>query len=208
MSHLVVSNVVNINTHGLELNGKRVLSFESADVRDKKLETAYRTLEVNYPKFFKMDALSKLGWLCAEYLMKEALSIKAIPQEEVAMVLSNQKGSLDTDINYHTSLPLDTEEFLPSPAVFVYTLPNIVAGEICIRHGFKGENNFFISESFDADTLLHYTNALFSEGLCQAAIVGWIEVYQETFRALLLTVESSQDKNRLSFTTDHLNQLY
>lgn len=209
MSQLLITSSVSITPLSLVLNGQRLLAFDSTASCDKKLESVYRLLDVNYPKFFKMDAQSKLGWLCAEYLMKNNDSIKSIAKQDVALILSNQKSSLDTDLNYLHSLPAETEEFLPSPAIFVYTLPNIVTGEICIRHGFKGENNFLVSEQFNADQLIDYTKALFAEDLCKAALVGWIEVYQEEFRALLVTVESSSNTTSESlFNTAYFNQLY
>lgn len=208
MSYLVVSNAVRITNLGLSLNGKRLLSFDETATRDKKLEQAYRALDVTYPKFFKMDAQSKLGWLASEYLLREPLSFQLIAKQDIALILSNQKSSLDTDLNYFNALQAQQEEFLPSPAVFVYTLPNIVAGEICIRHGFKGENNFFITEQFDPQLLVSYTQALFFEDLCQAALVGWVDVYQESFSALFVSVESSSDNHTRSFTIENLNQLF
>jgi len=208
MSYLVVSNAVRITNHGLSLNGKRLMCFDEATIRDKKLEQAYRALDVNYPKFFKMDAQSKLGWLAAEYLLRETLSFQAIVKQDIALVLSNQKASLDTDLNYLNALQAQQEDFLPSPAVFVYTLPNIVAGEICIRHGLKGENNFFIAEQFDAQLLVSYTQALFAEDLCQAALVGWVDVYQESFSGLFVSVESSSDNHIPSFSIEYLNQIF
>ena len=59
-------------------------------------------------------------------------------------MICNADASLDTDIKY-----LATTKELPSPSVFVYTLPNIMIGEICIRNHFKGESFFFISENPD-----------------------------------------------------------
>jgi hypothetical protein len=66
------------------------------------------------------------------------------------IVLSNSNASLDADIKYY-----DSVANIPSPALFVYTLPNIVIGEISIKHSFKGENAFFIFDSFDARFYRH-----------------------------------------------------
>lgn len=207
MSKLAITGVVSIDKQGVFLNGKPMLLF-SDEARDKKLEQVYRSLDVSYPKFFKMDAQSKLGWLCAEYIIKNTQSDQVL-KNEVALVLSNNKASLDTDENYHHDLEQQQEEFLPSPAVFVYTLPNIVAGEICIRHGLKGENNFLISKEFDAEQLVNYTEALFAEQLCKLAYVGWVEAYQENIKALLVAVEQiDKSSNEALFNTINFNQLY
>jgi hypothetical protein len=197
-----------INDREILLNGESKMVFDSTATADQKLEAAYRALGVAYPKFFKMDAQSKLGWLSAEYLCEGNKLFDASASNEVALVLSNRKSSLDTDEQYQQSL-VNEEEFLPSPAVFVYTLANIVAGEICIRHGIKGENNFLISESFDAASLVNYVNILFEEELCRHCLVGWVEAYHGTLRSVFAYIEKTTDeKAGLLFTVENLKQVY
>ncbi|MBC7486420.1 MAG: 3-oxoacyl-ACP synthase [Cytophagaceae bacterium] len=197
-----------INDREVILNGESKLVFASTAATDQKLEAAYRALGVAYPKFFKMDAQSKLGWLSAEYLCEGVKLFDASVGKDVALVLSNRKSSLDTDEHYQQSLT-NEEEFLPSPAVFVYTLANIVAGEICIRHGIKGENNFLISESFDAASLVNYVSILFEEELCQQCLVGWVEAYHGKLRSVFAFIEkTTEGKAGLLFTIENLNQVY
>lgn len=196
-----------INDREVFLNGESKLVFDSVPT-DQKLEAAYRALGLAYPKFFKMDAQSKLGWLSAEYLCEGGKLFDVSAAKDVALVLSNRKSSLDTDEHYQQSLT-NEEEFLPSPAVFVYTLANIVAGEICIRHGIKGENNFLISECFDATLLVNYVNILFEEELCQQCLVGWVEAYHGTIRSVFTYVEkTTEEKPEMLFTIENLNQVY
>jgi hypothetical protein len=95
------------------------------------LRAGYDHFSGQYPKFHKMDVLSKLGWLAAEVLLKDT-GVPTLPPEQVGMVLSNRSSSLDTDLRYYA-----TVKDFASPALFVYTLPNIVMGEISIRHGLK-----------------------------------------------------------------------
>ena len=38
---------------------------------DDFLDSAFQALALNYPKFYKMDASSKLGFLAAEMLLKD-----------------------------------------------------------------------------------------------------------------------------------------
>ena len=61
------------------------------------------------------------------------------------MVFANSNSSLDVDIKHNASIA-DKEKYFPKPAVFVYTLPNIMLGELSIRHLLRGENIFFVSE--------------------------------------------------------------
>jgi hypothetical protein len=102
------------------------------------LAGTYQQIGEKYPKFYKMDHLSKLGWLATEYLLSGGFNKAQYKAEEIGVILSNANSSLDADVKY-----LDSVKEMASPALFVYTLPNIVIGEISIRHNFKGENAFF-----------------------------------------------------------------
>jgi hypothetical protein len=81
---------------------------------------------------------------------------------------------------------------IPSPATFVYTLPNIMIGEIGIRHGFKGEQACFLAATPDAGFLEEYVRALFREGGTKCCIVGWIDAYREQYEAGWVLVSDRQ----------------
>ena len=148
------------------------------------LLAAYAHFGFQYPKFYKMDQLSKLGWLACELLLRGGFDPAKYGPEDVAVVLSNSNSSLDTDYKYFA-----TVKDIPSPALFVYTLPNIVIGEICIRQQFKGENAFFIFEEFEADFLCSYVRDLFANGSARACICGWVDVLAESYSAAFFLVE-------------------
>lgn len=172
------------------------------------LLAAYRHFDFKYPKFYKMDNLSKLGWLASELIMQEGPKPGQYLPEEIGLVFSNASASLDTDIKYY-----DTVKEIASPALFVYTLPNIVMGEICIRHKFKGENAFFISEKFDAAFIRQYVNNLFNNNTLQACICGWAEVLEDQYKTVLFLVENKQASetttgNETTFTTENLLKIY
>ncbi len=121
-----------ISDHSVYRNGQRLLENKKGDLPGFLL-SLYQHLNSNYPKFYKMDNLSKLGWLAAEILLKQENLLGSYQSEEIGISLANANASLDTDLKYYDSM-----KDIPSPSLFVYTLPNIVAGEICIRHKFKG----------------------------------------------------------------------
>jgi hypothetical protein len=148
------------------------------------LLSAYQHFGFQYPKFYKMDHLSKLGWLAAELLLSKGFDPGNYQPEDIAVVLSNSNASLDTDYKY-----METVKEIPSPAVFVYTLPNIMIGEICIRHKFKGENAFFVFESFDAGFIHEYVRDLMEHGTARACICGWVDVLGTEYKAVLFLVE-------------------
>ena len=102
------------------------------------LKALYKKEQISYPKFYKMDSLSKLGFLTSERLFKECDVLEKYPKEEIGVIIFNSSASLDTDLAYQQTIE-DKANYFPSPSVFVYTLPNILVGEICIRHKINGE---------------------------------------------------------------------
>jgi hypothetical protein len=145
----------------------------------------YQNFEINYPKFFKMDNLSKLAFLAAELLLKK--EIDESKENNIALVFANKSSSLDTDVRYQDSIS-DKENYFPSPAVFVYTLPNICIGEISIKHQLKSENSFFIFEAFNSAFMTNYANALLNSEKANKVLCGWVEYYNEEYKAFLYLV--------------------
>ncbi len=183
-------------------NGKPLFEDSSANMQEF-FAAVYKYLEVQYPKFYKMDNISKLGWLAAEALLKDTFDKDKYKAEEVGVVLSNANASLDSDIKY-----MDSLKGVPSPALFVYTLPNIVIGEISIRNGFKGENAFYITPKFDA-TLIYdqVVTAMETSGL-QACICGWVDVLKNEYKATLYLVEMGVTLNGILFSAANMNSLF
>ncbi len=195
ISSCVISNncIVKTNRNLFSSTEKNVQSFFAA---------AYQYLKLDYPKFYKMDNFCKLGLLASEVLLKDELIVQQFQPHEIGIVLMNAHSSLDTDIKYFQS----TKD-IASPALFVYTLPNIVMGEMCIRNNFKGENAFFVSEGFNADFLKQYVEDLFNTASLQLCICGWIDVMNEDYKTVLFLVSNIQHE-QLLFTTENLNKIF
>lgn len=168
------------------LNGNILFESESVDFTGFS-KSAYKALEVNYPKFFKMDGLSKLAFLAAELLLKGEID----PQKEnnIALLFANKSSSLDTDVKYQESIA-DKQNYFPSPAVFVYTLPNICLGEISIRHQLKSENSFFIFDAFNPAFMADYSEILMQTGKAEKVLCGWVEFFQNDYDAFLYIVDT------------------
>lgn len=162
------------------------------------LRAGYDHFSGQYPKFHKMEPLSKLGWLAAEVLLKEA-PLSGYPPESVGLILANKSASLDTDLRYY-----DTVKDIASPALFVYTLANIVMGEISIRHGFKGENAFFTADAFDREFMAGYISQLFLENAISACLCGWVEVMGSAYEVILHKVERTSEG--VIFNADNLQK--
>ena len=148
------------------------------------IRSFYKETGLSYPAFYKMDNLSKLGFCAAELLLQNSNWQETINENELAVVLANSASCLDTDQAYYATIS-DKEEYFPSPAVFVYTLPNIVIGEICIRHRIKGENIFFIQPEFDAEFMVSYINNLLNSCKLKGCIGGWVEFYEDNYDAFM-----------------------
>jgi len=168
------------------------------------LIAAYNHWGAQYPKFYKMDQLSKLGWLASDILLKDSsFNSKDYKPEDIGLVLSNANSSLDTDLKYFQT----TKDFA-SPSLFVYTLPNIVAGEICIRHHFKGENAFFVSAEFDVDFIQQYVNNLINNNILQFCICGWVDLLGEDYKAVLFFVGKEKQPDSIPFTKNEIKKIY
>ncbi len=122
----------------------------------------------------------------------------------IAIVLSNRASSLDTDRRYQQSIS-DEHNFYPSPAVFVYTLPNICIGEISIRHTLRSENSFFIFDSFNPLFLTDYANSLLHTEKADEVLCGWVDVDEDRYEAFLYLVSAN---GKYPHTEQQLTKIY
>lgn len=163
----------------------------------------YRHFQLEYPKFHKMDNLSKLGWLTAELLLKDNFNNGDYALEKVGVMLANANSSLDDDLKYW-----DTATDTASPALFVYTLPNIVAGEICIRHHFKGEQSFFVCDTFDSALFEQQVNYWLHNNIADCCVCGWVDVIQEQYKSVLFLVEKTKKESGLQFSAQNMEMIF
>jgi len=164
-------------------NGKEIVSVENEQTFSAFAKQVYKDQHWEYPKFFKMDRLSKLTFLTAELLIN-SVTISSEEKESLAVVFSNKSASLDTDRKYQDSIN-SIENFYPSPAVFVYTLPNIGMGEVCIRHKIQGENAFFVFDDFNPLFLKQYAESLTQNNKARQVLCGWTEIDEKGYNSFL-----------------------
>lgn len=164
-------------TNDQVLVNDRVILERTAD-DDNWLASIYRNIGMQYPKFFKMDRLCKIGSLAAELLLKDIDFNREEVKPNWAIVLMNSASSLDDDRQYQTTIK-DAENYYPSPAVFVYTLANIVTGEIAIRHKIGGESSFYVFQSYNEEQLDDLIGQTFQANPELTHIVcGWVDYDQ------------------------------
>jgi hypothetical protein len=167
------------------------------------LVSIYQHFRLNYPKFYKMDNLSKLGWLASEILIKDKFKPHIYKPEQIGILLANANSSLDDDIKYYHSIKDG-----PSPSLFVYSLPNIVIGEICIRNNFKGEHAFFIQETFDTGFIAQQVNYMLDNNILEACICGWVDVLEHEYKAVLYLVEKEKSEGAILFSEKNMDKIF
>lgn len=159
---------VHILPDGVTLDG-RPLPVQSQGAG--LLSEIYRKYVGDYPKYHKMDALSRLAFLATELL----LSRSDVPQDSGrATILFNRTSSVVAD-RCHLGSIAKPGEFYPSPSVFLGTLPNIATGEIAIRHGYTGETSLYITDFRDEALMKKVVSSSFSLGGFRSLICGFVD---------------------------------
>ena len=153
------------------------------------LTELYRNHIGDYPKFFKMDTLSKLGFIASELLLNAEGNRSFEPREDRAVILFNRNASLQADNAYQKTIQ-DLDNFFPSPAAFVYTLPNIVTGEIAIRNKYFGETLFIVLDDYDEKIIMENLKNAFQDPITTSIIGGWVDCSdEEHFEAKIFIIE-------------------
>ncbi|WP_417352782.1 3-oxoacyl-ACP synthase [Flavobacterium alkalisoli] len=192
-----ISGYCSIENNTVKLNGQEIFNVPDAAFAEFAKQL-YRDMETDYPKFFKMDNLSKLSFLAAELLLKDG------DNENTALLFANASSSLDTDVKFNDSIS-DKDNYFPSPAVFVYTLPNICLGEISIKHKLYTENSFFIFDTFNSEFFVNYAAVLLNTDKAAKVLCGWVEFLNDEYRAFVYLVSVN---GTIEHTPQNIQTLY
>ena len=157
----MVKGQIEITPEQIVLNGERL---ETSETGLDMLNEAYRRYVNDYPKFFKMDGLCKLGFIASELLLSHLGEERFTPREDRAVVLF--------------------------PSLFVYTLPNIVTGEIAIRNQYLGETSFFVLDQRNEQAIHELTDCALTDDSTTSVLCGWVDFYDHSrFEAKLEIIE-------------------
>jgi hypothetical protein len=201
-----ISAFCKISSGKVNLNHSIIFTDEQSDP-GAFLKSAYKHFQLNYPKFYKMDNLCQLAFIASDLLLKDNKITERYKPEDISIVISNSSASLEIDTEHQGTIS-DKNNYFPSPAVFVYTLPNILIGEIAIRNLIKGENTFFIFDKFDAQFTASYINSLLNSGKAKCCITGWVDYYEGNYEAFLYTAEKASGVIGAEHTAEQINNLY
>lgn len=162
-------------TDNAELVMAHTIKLSSED--GKTLTDIYKQQIGDYPKFYKMDLLTRLAFVATELLLKNAQW--PMLNGQCSVILFNHSSSIVADRQFLDTIK-DAEDFFPSPSVFVYTLPNITTSEIAIRHHLCGETSFYILPDKDEALMKQILEASLAGTDATTVISGWVNAESET----------------------------
>ena len=177
---IIVNDILVSQTHSVRITQDEiVVDGNRLDVKShgkEMLTEVYKTKIGNYPKFYKMDMLSRLAFVASELLIG-CDEENDDHNNDRAVVLFNHSSSIIADRQYVKSIEID--DFYPSPAAFVYTLPNITTGEIALRNGYHGETSFYILVERNEKLMQRVIKSTFIDRDIKSVIGGWIDCPSE-----------------------------
>lgn len=208
---MYISKTTHISQNQVWCDDQLVFKQETDGNFQEFIKLAFKQLCTPYPKFYKMGSLSKLAFVASEVLLKDTALLSKYAKEDIGLVFLNSSSTINTDRDHQKSIS-DRNNYFPSPAIFVYTLPNIMLGELCIKNGFFGENTLLISEKFDAELLHRQVELLLENKRLQACIAGWAEINDTNYEAFTMLVETDvkvdNSKENCNFDPANILRLY
>lgn len=180
----VISSVV-FSEKEVLLNDESYFQFSANEI-DEKLKELYDYLSLDYPKFYKMDLLGKAAILASELLIP---LVKNPPM----VFLSNEKSSMQSDLNhieqYHN---YETA----SAATFVYTLPNICVGEICIKNQWHVPTGFIVLPKNQIASLVQMGKSYHQQYKNKNALLGFVEATQQELCVSMVLTSFETDSEK------------
>lgn len=182
-----VIKMVEIADRQIKLNDKVVFQSDEQTFA-LFIREAFKELGESKLKFYKMDDLCKLAYVTAAHLLKGI----TIQPKKSGVLLANSAASLHTDLR-HQELINQAGDAAASPTLFVYTLPNVSIGELCIRHKIQGENTFFIEKQCSWEELERHARIAMAKNGLTDVIIGWCELLKENYHAIfkLITTKTN-----------------
>jgi 3-oxoacyl-[acyl-carrier-protein] synthase-1 len=193
LPQIIVNDILVKPSHSVKITQDEiVVDDERLDLKSRgkeMLTEVYKTKIGDYPKFYKMDMLSRLAFVASELLIgsegqrsKDEMQLSIVNcqlsiAKDRAVVLFNHSSSIIADCQYVKSI--DKDDFYPSPAAFVYTLPNITTGEIALRNGYHGETSFYLLAERNEKLMQRVIKSTFIDRDIKSVIGGWIDCPSE-----------------------------
>lgn len=177
---------VHILPSSIEIDGKKI---ETKATGKQMLTELYKSHVANYPRFYKMDMLGRLGFIATELLLNAEGKERFVENSDHAVIFIGRSGSIVADKVYYKTIK-DSKDYFPSPERFVYTLPNISTGKIAIRNHYHGETTYYSIAKKDESMINQIVRSAFLDTDTQSVVGGWLECEEENkFEADLYITE-------------------
>lgn len=164
---------VSISAGALEIDGENVpVDSYGADL----LASLFRKYVSDTPRFYKMDLFSKLAFVASSLLLKGRED--EYDPEGISVLFFNKTSSIMAD-RQHLATFLPPAGFYPSPSVFLYTLPNVVMGEIASKYNIKGETTFIILPEKDVPMMETIAGSVIKDSSPSYLLYGWVDCPDE-----------------------------
>ena len=165
------SHHVSLSPGELIIDGsKQVLSCDEKDW----LTAIYKQHVGNYPKFYKMDMLSRLAFVATEILLQAEGKERFVTSDDRAVIMFNHSSSVQADRSYLSTIA-DDENCFPSPSIFVYTLPNMAVAEVAMRNLYHAETSLYILPERDDHVMQQVIRASLLDKTTCSMITGWLD---------------------------------
>lgn len=182
-----------IRTTSIVVNGKRMREWEPEPGHNapinQTLDHLFAQLAFPYANFSRMDNFNKLGFLAAEIVMRDAGTSPLENMSDTVIFLETRSSTMDSDWIFQKSID-NKENYHPDSDLFAYMAPNVVCGEIAIRHRIFGETSMCSTESFCPGILFDaLRNAFLYDDTVKHGLVGYLECFQGFMSALFLYID-------------------
>lgn len=162
---------VEIDPEGLSVDGQSIpLENQGAAL----LPEIFKKYLADGSRFFKMDIFSRLAYVGTGLLAKDTLEDSA--PEDRGLLICTLNGSVLADRKHLSTF---SEEYYPSPAIFINTLPNVVLGEIAVTHQIQGETTLVMLPSLDDAFLETLSRTTLAATTPSALIAGFVDCESE-----------------------------
>src|SRR3712207_9469607 len=95
------THTVTISNSQATVDGRRLMTTQKGSAM---LTELYRDHVNDYPKFFKMDLLSRLGFIATELLLQAEGATRYTERDDRAIVLFNHTASAQADRTYEQTI--------------------------------------------------------------------------------------------------------
>lgn len=196
-----ITTYCHIKNNAYSINGEATVLEENEKGFSGTIVAIYRQLALKYPKFHKMDLLAKTAFIGSELIIQNT-DFSIYEDDEIAQLFANSESSEYSDFKFQESI----ENGNPSPSQFVYTLPNILMGEIALKNKWYGENLFLVLPNFNAKEIKEQIELLL-RNTSKAVLCGWVDVTKTEINTFFFVVENEKNKGE-ELTEENLLKLY